>query len=571
MSYAFNSIFASVLLSGVATSAFAATYSVDTLPQAPFYQGGTLPTMATHINNNGAVVGSTSVGESGTGTVFWSAAGQVTNLTPGDDPIANTAGIGDAGTAVYSNFDRFYSWNMGAAVDLGTGYAQAVNSKGQVAGTFGGVFGIWTDGTVSPLPLPAGGTYASASDINNNGDVVGLAYFADTGSYRAAIWRNGTVQQIGTLAGDVRSTANAINDAGQVVGYSVSSTNKWRAFLWDNGVISDLSLATDAQSFALGINNVGQVVGGYAAPGSYNNHPFVWQAGVRNDLSAVVGTGNCSSHDINNSGAMVVNCTADVINGPRAFRLTPVAAAADLSLHLSATPVPATAGLPLVYTATVTNIGTVATANAVLVQTLPANGFTLGSIVSTKGGCSGTSVVTCTFGDLEAGASAVVTITATPLPVSYSAYFESSAVVTTSTPEVNTLNNGETIKFTVFENNAALAVYSKNSQTSAKKGTNITYSWEVSNGGPQAARDVVLMDVLPSSLAFVSVKTTAGSCTGTTTIKCNLGDHKYGPITVTIVAQAKVSGTITNSATVTSTTPDTYLGDNKAVVTTRVR
>lgn len=574
-SFALNTVVAAVLLSGISTSAFAASYKVEILPQAPFYQGGTLATSATDINNNGEVAGSTSVGESGTGSVYWNSAGQITNLTPEDSPTVTTAGLSDTGTVVYSdtNFGGpFFAWNAGILTQLGTGYATAVNGKGQIAGTFDGVFGIWTEGTVTPLPLPALGSAVWANDINNNGDVVGAVYFSDTRTSHAVVWRNGTVHVIGTLAGDFRSEANAINDAGQVVGYSSSSTNKWRAFMWDNGVLSDLSLATDAQSFALGINNMGQVVGGSADLGSYYNKPFVWQAGVRTDLSSVVGDGaNCTASDINNSGALVTSCAANVIYGNRVFRLTPVASAADLSVNLSATPVPATAGLPLVYTTAVTNIGSVTSANAMLTQTLPASGFTLGSITSTKGSCSGTSVVTCAFGDLEPGADAVVKITATPLPVSYSAYFQSSAVVATSTPEVNTLNNAETIKFTVFENESALSVYSKNSQTTARKGANITYTWEVSHGGPQAAANVVLTDTLPSSLAFVSATTTAGTCAGTTTITCNLGDKKYGPITVTIVAKAKVAGTITNSASVTTTTPEKYLGDNKATVVTKVR
>jgi len=80
-----------------------------------------------------------------------------------------------------------------------------------------------------------------------------------------------------------------------------------------------------------------------------------------------------------------------------------------------------------------------------------------------------------------------------------------------------------------------------------------------------------LTDTLPSSLSLVSVKTTLGTCSGTVTIKCDLGNYQYSGITVTIVATAKVSGTITNSATVTSTTPDSYLGDNKATVITKVR
>jgi uncharacterized repeat protein (TIGR01451 family) len=574
--YTLKTLIATFLLVGLTTSAFATTYKVDTLPQTPDIYGTTLPTMAIKINSRGEVAGSTSVGESGSGSVYWNVAGQITNLTPGDSPYYSTAGITQTGTVVYSDVNyggAFYAWNAGTLTSLGTGYAYAVNGKGQIQGSFSGVIGLWTNGVITALPLPTGSTYAYATSINNNGDVVGAAYFSDTKSNRAVIWRNGTIQEIGTLAGDVSSTANAINDAGQVVGYSVSSSYKWRAFLWDNGVISDLSLATDAVSFALGINNAGQIVGGAAAPGSANNHPFVWQNGVRTDLSSLVGDANCSAYDINDSGALVANCTGNVISGPKAFRLTPVVdSAADLSVNFSATPTPATVGLPFVYTTTITNIGSAITANATLTQNLPASGFTIDSITSSKGSCNGSNVITCAFGDLAPGAGAVVTVTAIPLPiVGVADYFNANVVVATSSPDINAVNNTASLHFAVFQNNAALSVHSVNSQTTAKKGGNITYTWNVSNGGPLNASNVVLTDTLPSSLSFVSATTTLGTCSGTTTIKCDLGNYQYSGITVTIVAKAKVSGTIINSATVTSSTPDTYLGDNKASVSTKVR
>lgn len=569
--FALNSVLASILVAGINTSTFAATYKVDPLPQASV-NGYTVATTVNKINSKGEAAGSTSVGESGTGSVFWDAVGQVTNLTPGDSPYTTTAGISDAGTVVYSDVNfggAFYAWNAGTLTSLGSGYAGAVNGKGQIAGMFGNVFGIWTDGAVTALPLPVGSMYGTASDINNNGDVVGYAYFTATSAYRAVVWRNGTVQEIGTLAGDVSSSGKAINDAGQVVGQSSSSTNSSRAFLWDNGVFTDLSLNTDANSFAFGINNAGQVVGGFATPGSAVGHPFVWQNGVRSSLSSTVGdANNCSANDVNDAGQMVVSC----YNPYTAFRLTPVTSAADLSINFSATPTPATVGLPLVYTTTVTNIGSATAANATLTQNLPSSGFSVGSITTSQGSCSGSTVVNCAFGDLAPAASSVVTVTVTPLAiVGNTSSVDANAVVATSSPDISSVNDAANLHFSVYANNAALSVYSKNTQTSATKGSTITYTWEISNGGPLSAKNVILTDTLPSSVSFVSAKSTVGTCTGTTTVKCDLGEQKYGPITVTIVAKTKVSGTITNSATVTSTTHDTYLVDNKATVVTKVR
>ena len=565
--YALSTAFVVILSSGLIKPALAGPYKVETL--ARIQDEGT---SASKINAKGEVAGKSAFGEDFSRSVYWNANGQFTNLTLGDPRFANTGGISDAGTVVYSEFDRFYAWNAGTVTDLGIGSAGAVNGRGQIAGTFAGVFGIWTDGTVSPLPLLSPGATGIAYDINNNSEVVGLTYFPDSQSYRAAVWRNGGIEQIGTLPGDISSFPQAINDAGQVVGYSINSARKWRAFLWENGVIRDLGIPNDPQSFALGFNNAGQVVGGFQSTIPSNNSPFIWQNGVLNDLSPVLSAGNCSIYDINDAGQMIANCVNFNTASGGIYRLTPVALAGDLSVNLRATPVPATVGVPLVYTTTVTNIGNATTTNAQLTQTMPASGFTVESVLSSLGSCIGTNVVTCEFGDLAGGASAVVTIVATPLSIpGTSAYYSSSVVATTSTPEVNTVNNSAKIEFTVTQNNAALRVDSINSQTAATKGGNITYTWRVSNGGPMGAKSVKLTDTLPSGLSLVSVKTTAGTCTGTVTISCSLGDLNFSNVTVTIVAKANVRGTITNRATVTSTTPDSYLGDNTATVSTRVR
>lgn len=569
--YASSTAFAAVLLSALTTSALAAeVYKVEPLG---LVAGGSEFTTVTDINASGAAAGHSNFGEDFTPqALYWNSAGQLTQLTPGDGRISSPAGISDAGVVVYSESGQIFSWDAGIVTDLGLGSASAVNGKGQIAGTFDGVFGIWTNGVVSPLLSPPLATGSVVNDINNNADAVGSALFTDTNSIRAVIWRNGTIQQIGVLPGDIKSVANAINDLGQVVGYSENSSRKQRAFLWENGVIRDLGFPVGAESSALGINNAGQITGRYFTPNTPYGLAFVWQNGVFRFLSPELGAGNCAGYDINNAGQIVAACTNPNYSYFKPFRLSPIGMAADLSVTLTATPVPATAGLPLVYTAKVTNLGNVIASNATLTQTLPANGFIFGSVVSSKGSCTGASVVNCAFGNLASGESALVTISVTALPSDVtSSYYESSVVVATSALDVNPDNNAAKLPFTVFANNAALSVHTIRSQLSAVRGGNITYTWEISNGGPLAASNTTLTNTLPSSLSFVSVNTTAGTCTGTVTIKCNLGEHRFRPTTVTIVARAKTRGTITNRATVTSTTPDTYLGDNTATVVTRVR
>jgi len=102
-------------------------------------------------------------------------------------------------------------------------------------------------------------------------------------------------------------------------------------------------------------------------------------------------------------------------------------------------------------------------------------------------------------------------------------------------------------------------------------GQNITYKLVVANAGPGAASNVMLKDTLSSGVALVSVGSDSGSCSGTTTIMCNLGGLVLsGSTSVTIVVQATATGSVTNTATVTADQPDLNPANNTSMVTTTV-
>lgn len=80
---------------------------------------------------------------------------------------------------------------------------------------------------------------------------------------------------------------------------------------------------------------------------------------------------------------------------------------------------------------------------------------------------------------------------------------------------------------------------------------NLTYSIVVSNGGPTDATGVTLTDVLPSNLTYVSATPSQGTCSGTTTVSCNLGSLTNGTSAlIVLVGKPKTVGIVTNTATV---------------------
>ena len=102
--------------------------------------------------------------------------------------------------------------------------------------------------------------------------------------------------------------------------------------------------------------------------------------------------------------------------------------------------------------------------------------------------------------------------------------------------------------------------------------TDFTYTITVNNAGPQTASNVVVTDVLPPALTFVSATPSQGTCSGTTTITCTLGAvASGGSATISLTVTAPRSGSFTNTATVanapeTDPTPGNNAGTTFAAV-----
>ena len=125
--------------------------------------------------------------------------------------------------------------------------------------------------------------------------------------------------------------------------------------------------------------------------------------------------------------------------------------------------------------------------------------------------------------------------------------------------------NGVTDIFVHDERPAAdLGIDKTDSADPVSRGTAFAYTLTVTNSGPGAARSVQLSDALPENVRFVSVSSTAGSCSQADgTVTCSLGDiSSGGTVTVTIQVTARRTGTATNTARVNSAAPDPNPANN---------
>jgi uncharacterized repeat protein (TIGR01451 family) len=102
-------------------------------------------------------------------------------------------------------------------------------------------------------------------------------------------------------------------------------------------------------------------------------------------------------------------------------------------------------------------------------------------------------------------------------------------------------------------------------------GSDLTYTMTVRNGGPDSASGVSVSDTIPSGTSYVSASTSQGSCSGTSTVTCNLGSLANGATaTVRVVVRPNVAGTLSNNANVSSSSSDPSSGNNSASATTTV-
>ena len=103
-------------------------------------------------------------------------------------------------------------------------------------------------------------------------------------------------------------------------------------------------------------------------------------------------------------------------------------------------------------------------------------------------------------------------------------------------------------------------------------GDNVTYSILVSNLGPDPASDVVLMQTLPTGLAFQSAAPSEGACSESGgDVTCILGDIGAGmSASITVVATGTIAGTFATSASVSGFVIDPVNSNDVATQTTTV-
>ncbi len=246
-----------------------------------------------------------------------------------------------------------------------------------------------------------------------------------------------------------------------------------------------------------------------------------------------------------------------------------VSTSADLSVVKTVNPTAVVAGSPVSWNIAVTNNGSSVARSVQVNDVLPA-GITNVQVTPAQGTCTLTSSIDCNLTDIAPSTTVNVAVTADVLADYVAGSLDNTATASSLTPDP-TPDNTDTVRASA----SALADLSvtKDGPVSAVAGSAITWTLTVANAGPSDAQDVSLDDALPGGVTFVSASTNQGSCIGS--LHCELSTvHAGSPVTITVNGKVDANflgGSITNQATISSTTPDLTMGDHVASKLTTVQ
>lgn len=254
---------------------------------------------------------------------------------------------------------------------------------------------------------------------------------------------------------------------------------------------------------------------------------------------------------------------------------------ADLSLDKTG-PAAVTAGTQMQYVITVTNDGPSVARDVVVADTLPA-GVSFVAVTPSVGTCTNGQPtardVRCGLGNLADGATATITITTlVAADVAPGTVLFNEAIVSSATADPDNDDVRDSVSTTV---NAAadLSVTKTDSPDPVLAGGKITYTITASNAGPSTAQNVVVTDTLPAGTTYVSGVDGNGATVCTLVqsdqVVCALGALNPGQsravfLTVLVAPSVPNGTTLTNSVTVSATTPDPNAGNNTATQQTTV-
>jgi uncharacterized repeat protein (TIGR01451 family)/uncharacterized delta-60 repeat protein len=245
---------------------------------------------------------------------------------------------------------------------------------------------------------------------------------------------------------------------------------------------------------------------------------------------------------------------------------------AGLTVNGTQTAGPLLVGADQVYTIVVTNRGP-ASASSVFLTNVFSAPFTVVSAVNSVSGAATfpSGRVVLSQGTMANGAAVTNVITVRPTAAGS---FTNLVTAANTGGETDSFLGDNTLVFMqVIGASADLAVGVTTSPSgTVALGNNLTYNINLTNLGPSTATSVVLTNVLPSGVNYVSSSASQGVVSRSgSLVTANLGSlAANGTVQLTVIVTPTAAGSLTNSVTAASAIADSNPANNQAVATTTV-
>ena len=295
------------------------------------------------------------------------------------------------------------------------------------------------------------------------------------------------------------------------------------------------------------------------------------------NVPASVAAGNITA------SSSVTATTSDPTNANNSTStVTPVTVQCDLAVTNSGSPNPVAANANITYTQVITNNGPSSCSTATFSEPTPNNTTFVSVAVVNAGGvtwtCPNTAPVACTAPTVPPGSTGTITaIYHVPTGTASGTIINDTVTVGTASHDTSNTNNSASVSIAVAGGGVAdLRVTNSGSPTLVTAGNNITYTQTVTNAGPAAATLPKLVETLPANTTAVSLTgpggwtCNVGTLTCTDTANMNSGTNATFTFIVKVNNNVASGSTITQTATVSSTTVDPNSANNSATATNYV-
>jgi large repetitive protein len=383
-------------------------------------------------------------------------------------------------------------------IPAGTSFVSASNGGSLAAGTVTWAIGNLASGASRTRTLFVTVNPSRTADLSNTATVSGDQSDPTPGNNDAT--ETTTVNTSADLSITKSDSPDPVA-AGNDVTYTLGITN--------NGP-SDATGVSISDPIPAGTTFVSASGGGTLAAGTVTWAIGNLASGASASRTLIVSVDPSQSADLSNTATASANQTDPTPANNAATETTAVTqtgTTADLSITKSDSPDPAVAGATLTYTIVATNNGPDDATGVTVTDVLPA-GLDFVSATSAGADCQESGgMVSCDVGNLASGASVTMKIKVTP---TNEGTITNTASVGGDQTDPTPANNSAT-ESTQVNGVSDLAVTKTASTANPVEGDTIIYTIALVNNGPSDATGVVLKDLLPDALTFVSADAGQGT------------------------------------------------------------